>query len=143
MFSINGGALKRFEGFLTIIFISIFQIIISSPLSFGDSVDYLYDDAGRLARVTKGNERLLYQYDEVGNLLSISRENSAPKASPPVLSGIDPDIFLIGSTFNVMITGQNLLTTSSVTTDNPNVTVKFIAALNTKVNIVLSVASTA
>jgi YD repeat-containing protein len=117
-------------------------IFLPSP-STGDSVEYFYDDSGRLVRVVKGTERILYQYDEVGNLISISKEDSTPQELPPVLQGIDPDIFLIGGNYNVIITGQNLLTTSSVTTDNPNITVKFITAIDTKINAVLSISNTA
>ncbi|MBI4654125.1 MAG: hypothetical protein HY752_03930 [Nitrospirae bacterium] len=119
--------------------------IISPSISIAGSVDYFYDDSGRLVTVTDttNNTRLLYQYDEVGNLLSIYKETSDPQALPPAIYSIDPDIFLIGETYNVVITGENFLTTSSVTSDNPNITIKFIAAIDTKISAILSIADTA
>ncbi len=128
------------------ILLTLIWIIALPSLSISDSVDYLYDDSGRLVTVTDttNNTRLLYHYDKVGNLLSIYKEeNVIPGTSAPVLDSIDPDIFLIGETYNVVITGQNLLTTSSITSDNPDVTVKFIAAIDTKIVAVLSIADTA
>jgi len=118
---------------IILIFLCI-SIFILPSLSTGDSVDYFYDDNGRLVKATKSsNLRILYQYDEVGNLISIIKETNTPQALPPVLQGIDPDIFLIGTNYYVIITGQNLLTTSSVTSDNPSIIVNFITAIDTKI----------
>ncbi len=126
----------------SILFLLCISVILPS-FAIADEVNYLYDDTGRVVRVLKGTERLLYQYDEVGNLLSISEETSTPQALPPVLQGIDPDIFLIGSNYYVTLTGQNLLTTTSITSDNPNITIKNIAAIDTKIHALLNVASSA
>ena len=119
-------------------------VLLISP-AFADEVNYFYDDSGRLVTVTNtaNNTRALYQYDEVGNLIAIFNETSIPQALPPVLQGIEPDIFLIGGTYNVIITGQNLLTTNSVTSDNPDITIKFIAAIDSKIIVVLSIANIA
>ncbi|MBI5641302.1 MAG: RHS repeat protein [Nitrospirae bacterium] len=107
--------------------------------SFGDSVDYLYDDAGRLIRVSKpDNTRLLYYYDEVGNLLFISGETSIPQALPPVLQTISPELFLTGAIQYVTIRGQNLLTTSGISTDNPNLTFSKVVAMDTAIHAMLS-----
>jgi YD repeat-containing protein len=106
-----------------------------------DQVNYFYDDAGRLVKVEKGAERVLYQYDEVGNLLSIIRENSPSQALPPILQSVDPDILIIGNSYQMIISGQNLHTTSSVTSDNPNVTIKYIAAIDTKILAAISIGS--
>lgn len=114
-----------------------------SLFSHADEVLYFYDDNSWLVKVTKGDERILYLYDEVGNLLSIEKETSAPQPLPPVLQGITPDIFIIGSSYNIVITGQNLLTLTSLTTDNPNITIKNITAIDSKVSATLSIASTA
>lgn len=131
--------MKRLKVFLTIVFISVF-LLIGVSLSFGDSSDYIYDDAGRLLKVLKGSSMLLYQYDEVGNLLSISTDDGAPNPLPPSLSAIDPDIFIAGLTYNAVITGKNLRTTQSVTSNNPNVIIKNIASIDTKITATISVA---
>ncbi len=62
---------------------------------FGETAEYFYDDTGRLVRVIKGTEGVIYQYDEAGNLLSISR--GAISANPPLLQGINPDLLFTGS----------------------------------------------
>lgn len=129
--------------FSLLIFLSF--LILSTSLSIGDSIEYLYDDSGRLIKVTnpETNMRVLYQYDEVGNLISISSETSVAQSLPPTLEGIDPDILLIGTNNYVTITGHNLLTTNSVASDNPNIIIKDIAAINTRINATLSIASAA
>lgn len=121
----------------------LFSFLLLAFPTAADEINYFYDDAGRLVRAVKDSERVLYRYDEVGNLLSISRENSASQASPPALQGIDPDIFLIGGSYHVIISGQNLLTTSSVTSDDPNITIKNVSAINTKILATISIAGTA
>lgn len=128
--------------FKLLILLCVFALLPS--LSAGDSIEYLYDANGRLIKANKAdNTRVLYQYDEVGNLIGIYKETSASQPLPPVLSGINPDIFLIGESYNVVITGQNLLTTTSVTSDNPDVMINFTAAIDSKVIAVLSIADSA
>ncbi len=135
---------NRMLAALRILFVSI-SILLSSLAftSFADEITYFYDDAGRLVKVIKGAEAVLYQYDEVGNLLSIIRENSPSQALPPVLQGIDPDILIIGDSYQVVISGQNLLTTSSVTSDNPNITIRNISAINTRILATFAIGSSA
>ncbi len=128
------------------ILLTLIWIIALPSLSISDSVDYLYDDNGRLIKVSNNltNTRLLYHYDKVGNLLSIYKEeNVIPGTSAPVLQSIDPDIFLIGENYNVVITGQNLLTTNSITSNNSDISIKLIASIDTKITAVLSVVGTA
>lgn len=135
--------MKRRSAIQTL-FVSVYILLVIPSLLFADSVEYLYDDLGRLVRVTgASNNRMLYQYDEVGNLMSITKETSAPQALPPVLHIIEPDILLVGNNYNIAITGQNLLTTSSITSDNPYVAVTLTAAIDTKITAVLSVSSSA
>jgi YD repeat-containing protein len=116
-------------------------ILAFASVTLADEVNYSYDDAGRLVRVAKDTERILYQYDEVGNLLAIFRETGAPQALAPTLQGIDPDSFIIGDHYSFSITGQNLLTTNSVTSDNPAVTIKNITVMDTRIVATLSVAA--
>jgi hypothetical protein len=105
----------------------------------GDTAEYFHDDVGRLIRVINGNERALYQYDEVGNLLAINKENSPAQSLPPVITGINPNIFIVGSAHYVTITGQNLLTTGSITSDNPDITIKSVVAIDSKIQAVFNI----
>jgi len=121
------GSLKRASYFLMALL-----FLLPSTVS-GDNAEYFYDDIGRRIRVINGNERALYQYDEVGNLLAISKEDSPTQSLPPVITGINPDIFIVGSAHYVTITGRNLLTTSSVTSDHPDITIRNIVAIDSKI----------
>ena len=134
--------MKRIRFFITTLLIPVFMVMVIS-LSFGDTVDYIYDDAGRLIKASKGNTTLFYQYDEVGNLLSISPDEGAPNPSPPSLSSISPDVFVAGATYEVVITGQNLRTTQSITSDNPALAFQNIAAIETRITATLSVSDNA
>ena len=131
--------------FNPLIFAILCCIFIMIPsLSTGDSMEYIYDDTGRLVRAANTDgTRILYQYDKVGNLISVYKETSASQALPPELQGIEPGIFLIGETYNVIITGRNLLATESITSGNSAIAIKLIAAIDTKINAVLSIADTA
>jgi YD repeat-containing protein len=122
----------------------IFFVVFFPPLSAGDSVNYFYDDAGRLVKTTKSNNtRVLFQYDEVGNLISVIKETNASQSSPPVVQSINPNRLIIGNNYNVIIAGQNLLTTSNVTSNNPNLTIRNITAVDTRILAVVSIAKTA
>ena len=93
--------------------ISALICLLIPSLSSGDSAQYFYDDNGRLSRVVKGTEGIIYSYDEAGNLVSAT--NTTTSALSPVVTGINPNVLFIGSTMLVTITGENLLTTDSVT----------------------------
>ena len=47
-----------------------------NSISSADKSVYLYDDTGRLTRVLKGTEKVIYQYDEVGNPCPTKRDNN-------------------------------------------------------------------
>jgi YD repeat-containing protein len=132
---------KHFPKFLLIVNFALSILLVNASPASSDQINYSYDDAGRLIKVQNDSESVLYQYDEVGNLLSIIKENSTGQALAPVLQNIDPDIFVIGQDYYVTLTGQNLLTTSGMTSDNPGVTVKFVAALDSMITATLSLAA--
>ena len=68
-----GRNLKRFASAL-IILCAVLCLFIPS-LSFSDSAEYTYDDTGRLrAVIDSSSNELIYNYDEVGNLLSINKK---------------------------------------------------------------------
>jgi YD repeat-containing protein len=106
---------------------------------FADTANYSYDDAGRLARaVTSTGLVYQYQYDAVGNLLSISQ--SQISNNPPVLQSIKPDVLFIGSTTLVTITGQNLFSTNGITSNNPSLSAKILTASEIEVKAKITVA---
>ena len=96
--------------------------------AFGD-IFYIYDDLGRLIVVmdsTGAGAR--YTYDPVGNLLSIARFTlpGPPSAeqAPPILTSVVPAEADAGSSVSLILTGQSLLSTQAVTSDNPGVSVR-------------------
>jgi len=101
----------------------------SSPSS--SSVNYFYDDLGRLTRVIAGTAGAIYQYDELGNLVSVT--TSTTTNGSPVITGINPNILFIGSPQLITITGQNLLATDTVTSDNGLTAINNITISDTQI----------
>ena len=59
-------------------------VVLSSAVA--DQAQYIYDDLGRLAQVIDGQGNVAtYNYDAVGNLLSITRNTGMKKVSGTVL----------------------------------------------------------
>ncbi len=82
---------------------------------------YVYDELGRLIRVVnEQGDVAIYNYDSVGNLLSIQRTTSSNLQ--PVINSITPSLFGRGTQIGVTLTGQFFLS-GILTTDNPNITV--------------------
>jgi len=115
--------------------------VLFPSFAVADEVKYFYDDAGRLIKVIRGTEGFIYQYDEVGNLLSIS--SSTISNNPPVLQSINPDILFTGSSTSVTITGQNLFTTKEVSSDNSSLTIKILHITDTEINTEIEVSTEA
>jgi YD repeat-containing protein len=120
---------KAFHKLLVILFIC----LIAVSVALADEVTYFYDDAGRLVRVAdpSTNAQVLYQYDEVGNLLGIS--SGTFTAGPPVLDNITPGFLVKGSKAFVSITGQNLITTKELSSDNPDITIYVLSVSDAEI----------
>ena len=108
-------------------------LILLSPLSqsFADEVKYIYDDPGRLYQVidSQGNVAT-YNYDAVGNLLSVTRSTGGIPA--PQISAISPDNARAGDTVNVIISGNHLVGTG-VSTNNTGINVSNVRATETSI----------
>jgi hypothetical protein len=107
--------------------------------ALGDSATYYYDDLGRLSRVVKGTAGSIYSYDELGNLTSVSSATTV--GAPPVISAINPDVLFVGKKLYVKIEGQNLLTTESVTSDNPDLAIDHLFVTDTEITATMIAAS--
>lgn len=119
----------------------LFLIFITSP-AFSNTLQYIYDDLGRLSKIVDENgSYAAYEYDAVGNLISIS--NGTTQEAPPLLQGINPDVYFVDSTIPVVITGQNLLTTSDITSDNPALIIRTLSVTDTSVKLEITVPSDA
>jgi YD repeat-containing protein len=72
-----------------------------------DQAQYIYDDLGRLSQVFDGQGNVAtYQYDAVGNLLSITRNTGGVEA--PTITAFRPNIGNAGASVNVFLTDTSL-----------------------------------
>lgn len=101
------------------------------PFAFADTADYFYDDLGRSTRVVKGTSGVIYKYDELGNLVSVTSATTSGGA--PTLTGINPTVLFVGSKMLVILTGQNLLTTETVTANGGLVAIGDIFITDTSI----------
>ena len=106
---------KRFLfnlSFLLLVMLCSFPFQISA-----DQAQYFYDELGRLVGVIDGQGNIAsYEYDAVGNLLSISR---SPVATPAI-TGVSPNPIEAVPVVPIIISGTSLLL-SSVTTSNADI----------------------
>lgn len=117
--------------YLILFMVAIFTCITVTAIA--GEVTYYYDDAGRLTRAVNGSVAAIYQYDEVGNILSVTTGTINP--APPVLSNINPGVIFLGATMQVVITGQNLLTTETITADNPLLVVRTLSVSDASIKL--------
>jgi YD repeat-containing protein len=97
----------------------------TSSLWAQSNVEYVYDALGRLTQVIdpSGNTAT-YNYDAVGNLLSITRSTSSPSAL--AIFGFSPSQGSVGQ--SVVIQGQNFSNTPSANTVQFNRTTATVTA---------------
>lgn len=106
---------------LTLLLLAVF----ASPLGAQSAVQYVYDALGRLTQVIDptGNTAT-YNYDAVGNLLSITRSTTSPGTL--AIFGFAPVQGSVGQT--VTVQGQNFSTTPSSNTIKFNGTTATVTA---------------
>lgn len=113
----------------------------SSPV-FSDTVQYIYDNMGRLVMtVSSSGTVIMYGYDDAGRLISTTR--TTVNNQPPLLTGITPSQVFIGNEVSISITGNNLLQAKSVTTDNPGIKINTYSLTNNSINIDAHIPNTA
>ncbi len=123
--------------------ILIFFLLISvfAPICHASQSQYIYDDLGRLSRVVdQDGNYLCYEYDSVGNLTAIN--TGVTNSASPALNSINPDLLFIGARVPLTITGSNLITTKSLTTD-PVIPVRILSISDTKIVMDITVPSDA
>src|SRR5690349_25167837 len=88
-------------------------LLFASALWAQSNVQYVHDALGRLTQVIDpGGNVATYNYDVVGNLLSITRSTGSPSAL--AIFSFSPGQGSVGQT--VVIQGQNFSTTPSANT---------------------------
>lgn len=104
-------------------------VVLSSAVA--DQAQYIYDDLGRLSQVIDGQGNVAtYNYDAVGNLLSITRNTGGVGA--PTITGLTPNIGNAGASVNVTLAGTNL-TGAALGTDNPGILVRNVVTTPTSI----------
>ena len=124
-------------------FFSLLTLSLALALSFGwgnaqePKVIYVYDDLGRLMQVVnQNNDCATYEYDAVGNLLSITRGTNCLQS--PTITSLSPDSGTAGETTCVAITGTNFLG-ATVTTDNPQIQISRTRVADTSIDACLNI----
>lgn len=105
-------------------------IVNTSPPS-ATSVNYFYDNIGRLTRAVTDTAGSEYQYDDLGNLVSVSDYTTTNGS--PVITSINPVALFMGAPIQVTITGQNLLATDSLTSENGYVQISNVTISDTQI----------
>ncbi|KAF0145009.1 MAG: hypothetical protein FD156_1336 [Nitrospirae bacterium] len=126
--------LRRLIAYLLVICL----LLLIPSLSFASDGNYIYDDTGRLIKtISETGEVATYNYDGVGNLISITTHTISQ--NPPALNSINPDIVFLNSTIDVTITGANLFTTQSITSDNAGISISNISATDSTITASLTI----
>src|SRR6266496_472843 len=88
-------------------FLAVALVLSILPKSNGDQAQYFYDDLGRLSGVAdSAGNTAIYNYDAVGNLLSITRNTPPEPASAFIFSHPEADLSLRRSQFKVMASAR-------------------------------------
>jgi YD repeat-containing protein len=105
--------------------IFLLMLVFASPLWAQSTVQYVYDALGRLTTVVDPSGNVAtYNYDAVGNFLSITRTTTSPTAL--AIFGFSPSQGSVGQT--VVIQGQNFSPTPSANTVQFNGTAAPVSA---------------
>lgn len=98
--------------------------------SRADTEQYYYDDPDRLTQVINNSAITNFEYDEVGNILSVS---NGSLVNTPSVSSVTPTTLLVGVTTPVIFNGQNLLSFNNLTAINSNIRIENITITPTKI----------
>ncbi len=102
---------------------------------------YVYDELGRLIRVVDEQGQVaIYNYDPVGNLLSIQRTTAS--TFTPTINSITPNSFNRGTQTSVTLAGQNFLS-GTLTTTNPSIAISNVVLRDQSISAVFTTALTA
>lgn len=115
------------------------QVEVTVSTAASTQIHYYYDTLGQLSRVVGDTVGNIYQYDEVGNLLTVATSNTS--VAPPVIDSVIPNVLLVGNEQLVKISGRNLLSTNSVTSGSPGLVVGQYTLSDTELQVHLSATS--
>ncbi len=125
--------LSRFSLFVAVVLLS----ALSELYAQQPNIIYLYDDLGRLVQVVnQNNECATYEYDAVGNILSITRNTNC--LQPPAINSLFPDSTNAGTSVCIAITGTNF-SGGNLTTDNPGIKLNRVSVSDTTIEACLDI----
>ena len=108
---------KAFSKVLAVVACVLMLCGLAPTLGGADTAQYFYDPLGRLIAVVDGQGSIAaYQYDRVGNLLSISRST----ASPPTITSVSPNQLTAGDSALLMVGGTGF-DFASIVSDHPEI----------------------
>ncbi len=104
--------------------------------SYAGDTSYIYDDANRLNQaITNSGDSATYNYDEVGNILSIDRNSSSRRA--PSITSVSPATVEAGQSVTVSITGTDL-NGATLSINSPDVVLSKVTGTTTSLNALIS-----
>lgn len=116
--------------------------LITPVFSYAGTAFYLYDDNGRLIKaVTSAGDAVIYEYDKVGNLTSMTRESI--RRTPPAISNVIHDVVFRGTTVSMTIAGENLFSTSRIFSNHSGVIVNAFKSSDTVINTTITISDEA
>ena len=120
---------------LAVVACALLLCAVAPGLTIADQAKYFYDALGRLSAVVDGQgNTAFYQYDAVGNLLSISRGT----ATAPTITSVVPSTITAGQGTPVTITGTGLLG-ATLSSNNSQITFSAVTVVsNTTVTATLT-----
>lgn len=119
--------------------ISVLMLCVFVPTpTIANQVQYIYDDLGWLSHVIDGQGKVVtYQYDVVGNQLSITRNTGGVGA--PTIAAFTPTTGSAGASVTVTLTGTYLIG-AALATDNPGILVRNVLTTPTSLTATFQIA---
>jgi YD repeat-containing protein len=120
----------------------LFLLFFWAGSAFADTINYVYDNLGRLAMtVSSSGVKIIYSYDQAGHLVSAAR--TSVNQQPPMITEITPQNAFVGKGVSFTISGENLLTTESVKTDNSGIQIVNYSASDNSITVDAQIQNTA
>jgi hypothetical protein len=125
--------------YLLFSFLSVLSFTLCNPSAVSaDTIQYYYDELGRLTQVINGSNITNYNLDEVGNVVSVI---NGSLADTPSVTAASPTALLVGVKTPVVFSGQNLLSAGSVAALGNNIIVNSVTFEANKITTMLTAQS--
>jgi len=99
---LEASMIRRCSGWITVVAWAVAFCCVVTAFADPPGVEYAYDELGRLVFVSdQTGSAAMYTYDAVGNLITISRVDSATFIDPVVITAVLPTQGSVGTSISV------------------------------------------